>query len=127
MLYRYLVSKREEGKSRRKRNSNWPSFLLPLSPAGTRLIVECEPENVQLWMRSSSDFFYFDQEMQFTYVQATGEASIQPSKKNTQQVKKLNLLTFPFFVGHFCPPGSGHGSRDSIESGSIPDPDPQHC
>ncbi len=26
------------------------------------------------------------------------------------------------FVGHFCPPGSGYGSRDPIESGSNPDP-----
>jgi hypothetical protein len=28
-------------------------------------------------------------------------------------------------VGHFCPPESGSGSTDPIESGSNPDPDPQ--
>jgi hypothetical protein len=26
-------------------------------------------------------------------------------------------------MGHFCPPGSGCGSTDPIESGSNPDPD----
>jgi hypothetical protein len=26
------------------------------------------------------------------------------------------------FVGHFCPPGSGYGSKDPIKSGSNPDP-----
>ncbi len=33
------------------------------------------------------------------------------------------------FVGYFCPPrtGSGYWSRDPIESGSNPDPDPRHC
>jgi hypothetical protein len=33
------------------------------------------------------------------------------------------------FIGHFCPPGSGYGSKDYIESGYNPDtdPDPQHC
>ncbi len=39
----------------------------------------------------------FDQKLQFTYVQAAGEAFIQPSKKNIQHVKKWNLLTF-FYV-----------------------------
>ncbi len=29
-------------------------------------------------------------------------------------------------MGHFCPPGSGSGSSNSIESGSNPDPNPQH-
>jgi hypothetical protein len=28
---------------------------------------------------------------------------------------------FSKFVGHFCPPGSGYGSKEPIES------DPQHC
>ncbi len=30
-------------------------------------------------------------------------------------------------MGHFCPPGSGSGSKDLIESGSNPDPDSKHC
>jgi hypothetical protein len=33
--------------------------------------------------------------------------SLQSSKENIQHYKKLNLLTFSIFVGHFCPPGSG--------------------
>ncbi len=38
------------------------------------------------------------------------------------------MVWLPFFLvfGHFCPPGSGYESRDTIESGSnpVPDPDP---
>ncbi len=30
-------------------------------------------------------------------------------------------------MSHFCPPGSGYGSRGPFQSGSNPDPDPQHC
>ncbi len=37
--------------------------------------------------------------------------SLQPSKKNIQQFKTWNF--FSFFVGHFCPPGSGSGSSNS--------------
>jgi hypothetical protein len=38
---------------------------------------------------------------------------------------KFFLFFFYFFVvGHFCPPGSGSGSTDPIESGSNPDPQP---
>jgi hypothetical protein len=54
--------------------------------------------------------------------------SLQPSKENTQHFKKLNLSTFFYFVGHFCPPKSRSvsGSRGPIESGSnLDDPDPQ--
>jgi hypothetical protein len=29
-------------------------------------------------------------------------------------------------MGHFCPPGSGSGFSDLIESGSNPDPNPKH-
>ncbi len=59
--------------------------------------------------------------------------SLQPQKKKTkQEISKF----FPFFVGNFCPPGSGsdtdldsesesgYGSTDLIESGSNPNPDP---
>jgi hypothetical protein len=41
-----------------------------------------------------------------------------------QKMKFINF--FSMFVGHFCPSGSGYGSRDPIESGSNPDVDPQH-
>jgi hypothetical protein len=61
---------------------------------------------------------FFDKKLQFTHVQATGEA-FSP-KKNIQHFKKGNLLTFSMFVGHFCPLGY------PIESGSSTDPDPQH-
>ncbi len=30
-------------------------------------------------------------------------------------------------MGYFCPPGSGYGSMDPIQSGSNPDLDPHHC
>jgi hypothetical protein len=42
--------------------------------------------------------------------------SLQPSKENIQHFKTLNLKTFAYFCGSFCPPGSG--SRGPIESGS---------
>ncbi len=48
-----------------------------------------------------------------------------------QKIKFINF--FSIFMGHFCPPVSESGSgweswsRDPIESGSNPDPDPQHC
>jgi hypothetical protein len=54
----------------------------------------------------------------------------KPSALRTFSISKiLNLLTFfyvrgPFFS--FLPSGSGYGTRDVIESGSITDPDPQH-
>jgi hypothetical protein len=34
---------------------------------------------------------------------------------------KLITVTFHMFVGHFCPPGSGYGCMDPIETGSNPD------
>ncbi len=50
--------------------------------------------------------------------------SIQPLKENSQHCKTRNLKKnfYSIFVGHFCPPGSGYGSIDLIESGSNPDP-----
>ncbi len=46
---------------------------------------------------------------------------LQPSKDNIQHLKTLNFLIF--FLGHSCPPGSGYGSTDLIESWSNPDPE----
>jgi hypothetical protein len=46
-------------------------------------------------------------------------------KKNIQPLRKIKINIF-FFVVYFCPPGSGSGSRDLIESGSNPDTNPQH-
>jgi hypothetical protein len=47
--------------------------------------------------------------------------SFQLPKENIQHFKTWKfLIFFYFFVGHFCPPGSG--STDLIESGSNPDP-----
>ncbi len=39
--------------------------------------------------------------------------SLQPSKENIQHFKRWILLA----IFYFCPPGSGYGSRDPIESG----------
>jgi hypothetical protein len=54
--------------------------------------------------------------------------SLQPSKKNIQFIKKLKLFSMVIFAlldpDQDCE--SGYGSRDPIESGSNPDPDPQH-
>jgi hypothetical protein len=36
------------------------------------------------------------------------------SKENIQLIKKINLLTFSMFVGHFCPSVSGSGLRIRI-------------
>ncbi len=45
--------------------------------------------------------------------------SLQSSKENIQHVRKWRLFYFFYVCGHFCPPpGSGYGSRDSIESES---------
>jgi hypothetical protein len=48
--------------------------------------------------------------------------SLQPSEEKIQYYKKLNLLTFFYFVGNVFSPGSG--PREPIESRS--NPDPQH-
>jgi hypothetical protein len=45
--------------------------------------------------------------------------SLQPSE-NIQHLKTF----LNFILGHFCPPGSGTGSTDLIES--RPNPDPEH-
>jgi hypothetical protein len=47
---------------------------------------------------------------------------LQPSKENIQQFKTGNFLIFSIIMGNFCPPGSGYGSTDLMESGSNPDP-----
>jgi hypothetical protein len=62
--------------------------------------------------------------------------SHQPTKENIQHFKKCNLLTFFLLLwSNFvllepdldpnCESGYGYGSRDPIDSGSSPDPDPQ--
>jgi hypothetical protein len=48
-------------------------------------------------------------------------------KRERPALTKLKFINFfSIFVGHFCPLESGSGSRDPIESGSNPDPDPQY-
>ncbi len=44
--------------------------------------------------------------------------SLQLSKEAIQHFKTWSLKKNSTFVGHFCPPGSGSGSTDPIESGS---------
>jgi len=62
--------------------------------------------------------------------QAAGEA-FSPPKRTCISSKHEIYSLFPYFVGQFCPPGSGSGSTNPIESGSNmdpdPDPDPQLC
>ncbi len=56
--------------------------------------------------------------------------TLLPSKENIQHQKMKFINCFLFFWT-ICPLGSGlrfgYGSRDPIESGSNPDPDPLHC
>jgi hypothetical protein len=47
-----------------------------------------------------SRFFFFDQKLQFTFVQATGEA-FSPQKRTSS--KKGNLLTFFYVCESFLP------------------------
>jgi hypothetical protein len=50
------------------------------------------------------------------------------SQTRTSSTSKHEISElFSVFVGHFCPPRSGYGSTDLIESGSNPDSDPKHC
>jgi hypothetical protein len=51
-----------------------------------------------------------------------------PQKRTPSTSQNEISPLFSMFVGHVCPPGSGsgHGYRDPIESGSNPNPDPQH-
>jgi hypothetical protein len=65
---------------------------------------------------------FFGSKLQFTYVQATGEA-FTPQKRTSCTSEREIYYFISMFVGHLCPPGSG--SRDPIEYGSNPDPDPQ--
>ncbi len=55
--------------------------------------------------------------------------SLQPSKQKIQHLKKINFFLFWWAIFALLDPDreSGYGSRDPIESGSNPDPDPQHC
>ncbi len=50
-------------------------------------------------------------------VQAGGEAF--NLKRKHRPLRKMKFINFFYiFLGHFCPLGSGYGSRDPIESGS---------
>jgi hypothetical protein len=73
---------------------------------------------------------FLDKKLQFTYPEASikdfqdTEEAFSPQKR-TSTTSKHDFLFFSTFVGHFCPPGSGSGSTDLIESGSYLDPDPK--
>jgi hypothetical protein len=46
-------------------------------------------------------------------------------KRGHPTLQNINFYNFfSTFVGYFCPPGSGSGFTDPIESGSKPDPQP---
>jgi hypothetical protein len=51
-----------------------------------------------------------------------GLHKVCPSYRRSLQLSKEAIQHLSTFVGHFCPPGSGSGSTDPIESGSNPDP-----
>jgi hypothetical protein len=69
-----------------------------------------------------------DQEQGRSISSVVDPDSLKPdpnSKDNIQQIKKIKFTYryFFYFFGSVRP--SGSGSRDPIESGSNPDPDPQ--
>jgi hypothetical protein len=76
----------------------------------------------------------FDKKWPFTYPWPPSRTSklqektsaLKKKRSSTSKNEIYELLSA--FVGHFCPPGSGsgsrYGSRDSVESRS--NPDPQH-
>jgi hypothetical protein len=73
--------------------------------------------------------FFFGQKLQFTYpqasiknVQVTEEAFSFQKRPSDTLKKNMKFLNFFYFLGLFCPPGSG--STDPIESGFDPDPQP---
>jgi hypothetical protein len=64
---------------------------------------------------------FFDQKLQIfsSYLQEKPSAL----KRQHLALQKRNFINFfSMLVGHFCPPGSGYGSMDPIDSGSNPDP-----
>jgi hypothetical protein len=68
-------------------------------------------------------YIFWDQKLQFTYVQATREAF--SSQKRTSSTSKNEIYKlFSMFVGHFCHPGSG--LRIRTDPGTQLNPDPQH-
>ncbi len=60
-------------------------------------------------------YLFLIKKLQFTYVQATGEA-FSPQKRNTQHFKFINF--FLCLWGHFRPPGSGSGLQIRIRIGT---------
>jgi hypothetical protein len=71
--------------------------------------------------------FFFDQKLKCTYSKASiknvqvTEKAFRSQKRPSNTSKHELIKKFSTFVGHFCPPGSGSGSTDPIESGSDPD------
>jgi hypothetical protein len=54
-------------------------------------------------------------------VQATGE-SLSLEKRTSIALQTINFLTFSFFVGHFCPPGSGSSRSKSPDHNTVINP-----
>jgi hypothetical protein len=55
--------------------------------------------------------------------------SLTPSKENIQRFNQNNTVPvhfLTFFLGHFCPPGSGSGSSRTISVRIHADPDPRY-
>jgi hypothetical protein len=65
-------------------------------------------DDQKLKKEKTTEIFYifFDQKLQFTQVQATGEAFSLQKRTSSTLIKEIYSL-FSMFVFHFCPPGSG--------------------
>jgi hypothetical protein len=63
--------------------------------------------------------------LQFTYSKASIKnrlryrRSLRPSKREHPVIQNIKFLNFFLFLWAFCPSGSGSGSTDLVESGSV--------
>jgi hypothetical protein len=81
-----------------------------------------DPDSIEKILLKKSDIFLIKKIAIYLSLKASLKG-VQ-AKRQHPALKIMKFSNFFIFVGHSCPPGSG--SRDLIEYGSYPDPDPQH-
>jgi hypothetical protein len=85
-----------------------PAFQVNPDPIGIHFMTKNKRNKIQ-----QKILYFFDQTLQFTFVQATGEALSQKRTSNTLKNEIYQL--FSMFVCHFGPLGSRSGSRIRIQ------------
>ncbi len=79
-----------------------------------RILIQIQLDPGFWWPKTEEKKYIFDQKLQFTSVQAIGEA-FSPQKRTSSSSKNKNLLPFFYVCGSFfCPPGPGSWSRIRI-------------